>query len=134
MPEYLYQHPKSGKTISVFQKMTDEHVYFENGVEWKRVWKNPQINTAGTKIDPFSESDFVKKTGAMKGSIGDMIDYSEEMSQRRAEKTGIDPVKRKFFDDYQKENKRKHLLDRESKIENDFLSVDLTAPDSSNDD
>lgn len=106
--------------------MTDDHVYFEEGVEWKRVWCNPRVNTVGQKIDPFDSKGFVEKTGKMKGTIGDMMDYSAELSEKRAEKTGVDPVKRKFFDNYQKENGKKHLLDRPKKLESDFMSVDLS--------
>jgi hypothetical protein len=42
--------------------------------------------------------------------MGDMFDYSAEMSQRRAEKAGgVDPVKQKYFDDYSKRtNGKKH--------------------------
>lgn len=124
MPEYIFQCPKTKKVKSIFQKMNDDHVYFENGVEWARLWSNPQINTVGKKIDPFDSKGFVEKTGKMKGSIGDMIDYSAELSAKRAEKTGEDPVKKKFFEDYQKETGKKHLMDRPKKFENDFMSVD----------
>ena len=39
----------------------------------------------------------------MKGTFGDMMDYSSELSQKRAEKAGgIDPVKKKHFENYEK--------------------------------
>jgi hypothetical protein len=37
----------------------------------------------------------------MKGTYGDLIDYSSEMSNKREEKCGTeDPIKRKYFNEY----------------------------------
>lgn len=106
MPIYIYKHPKKEEYIEVIQSMKEEHVYFdEAGLEWKRVFTNPQLNCE-SNIDPFSNADFINKTGKMKGTIGDMQDYSREMSEKRASMHGgIDPVKEKYYQDYAKKRK-----------------------------
>ena len=51
----------------------------------------------------------------MKGSVGDMLDYSKELSEKRAEKNGgVDPVKQKYFRNYEKKTGKKHLADKKS--------------------
>lgn len=123
MPEYIYQHPKTKEVKTIIQSMNEDHSYSEGGIKWNRVWSNPQLNTKGS-VDPFDEKKFVEKTGNMKGTIGDMFDYSAEMSERRASKAGKDPVKEKLFKDYEKETGKKHLMDRPTKFENDLISFD----------
>lgn len=122
MPEYRYESP-DGEIKDIFQSMSEEHVYFEDGVEWKRVFVTPQFNMGETKIDPFSSKEFVDKTGNMKGTYGDMLDFAEEQSQIRAEKMGEDPVKRAYFDKHEKRTGKKHWKDKPEKIENDFFEV-----------
>ena len=52
-------------------------------------------------IDPFNGRQFVDNTAAKKGTMGDMLDYSKELSQKRAEKNGgVDPVKQKYYKKY----------------------------------
>ena len=52
MPIYLFQNPETEEVIEVLQKMKDKHVYFdENGLEWKRIWVNPQMRV-GSYLDP----------------------------------------------------------------------------------
>lgn len=41
MPIYLFKNPKTGKIKEVIQKMTERHVYLENGVEWERIFTSP---------------------------------------------------------------------------------------------
>lgn len=71
------------------------------GDKWTRIFTIPQAAPNGLKpIDPRSSKQFVEKTGAMKGTVGDMLDLSKELSEKRAEKMGTDPVKDKFYKDY----------------------------------
>lgn len=123
---YLYEHPETGETREVIQGMNDIHEYFEDGVKWNRVFTVPHASI-DTKIDPNSAADFVKKTGSKKGTFGDMMDLSAELSERRAEQHGgEDPVKRKLFDDYKKENKgKKHFHDRPKKIETKTATIEF---------
>ena len=83
--------------------MNDEHIYIdEKGIKWNRVWHKPNASI-DAKIDPFSEKDFVKQTGARKGTLGDMYDLSEAMSKERAAKNGgLDPQREKYYDQQEK--------------------------------
>lgn len=121
MPQYVYTNGKETKTV--FQSMNEPHVYSENGIEWKRVYVNPQLNVKGSKIDPYSKKEFIDKTGRMKGTYGDLLDYSAEMSAARAEKDGEDQVKRKFFDEHEKKTGKKHIGDKTNSFENDFIKI-----------
>lgn len=103
MPIYIYQNPITEELVEVVQSMSEDHIYFdENGLEWKRVFISSQLNTNGT-IDPWSSNDFVNKTANTKGSYGDLMDRSSELSEKRAkENGGVDPVKNKYFQNYAK--------------------------------
>ena len=115
MPLYTYKHPDKEEYKDVIQGMNDEHVYSEDGIEWKRVFFAPMASI-DTRIDPFSQKQFTERTGAKKGTLGDMFDYSKEMSHLRAEKTGNgDPVQKKYFDDYaSKRNGQRHLAEKKT--------------------
>jgi len=114
MPEYLYKNPETGEILSVIQGMNDKHEFIDNnGLKWNRVLTAPTMSIDSQSIDPFSEKQFIDKTGNMKGTYGDMVDYSKEMSQMREEKLGKeDPLKRKTFDKYKKERGIAHPNDR----------------------
>jgi len=93
--EFYYsvkEHPKIGEI----------HVDDE-GKEWKRVFSIPTASS-DTKIDPNNPADFVVKTGNKKGTYGDLLDASKELSEKRAQQSGegVDPIQKKFFDDYKK--------------------------------
>ena len=105
MPIYVYKHPEKEEYREVFQGMNDEHVYSEDDVEWSRVFLAPNASIDNT-IDPFSKQQYIDATYNKKGTIGDMMDLSAELSSKRAEKAGgLDPVKEKFYDAYSKERK-----------------------------
>lgn len=111
MPTYIYKHPEKEEYIEIIQSMNDEHVYFDDdGLEWQRQWTNPQLNTESS-IDPFDSKAFVERTGNMKGTYGDLQNYSKELSeQRKSIHGGIDPVQQKHFKKYSKErNGAKHV-------------------------
>ena len=108
MPCYVYENPSTGETKDVYQSMTEPHVYSEEGVEWRRVWNTVEA-AASTQIDPFSEQAFIEKIGSTKGSYGDVIDRSAELSEQRASKRGgVDPVKQKKYADYTKLTGKPH--------------------------
>jgi hypothetical protein len=113
MPLYTYEHPETEKTIDIIQTMNEEHIYVdEKGVQWKRVFHSPQANI-DSKVDPFDNNSFISKTGNQKGTYGDIIDQSKEMSQKREDKLGYDPLRKKYFKEYSKKRRGlKHPLDR----------------------
>lgn len=113
MPIYLYKNPKTDEIIEVYQGMNDEHVYSEGGVNFDRVLTVPQASI-DSQIDPNNPHQFAEKVGKSKGTYGDLLDRSKELSQKRADKIGAeDPIRRAHFDKYSKERKgRKHPEDR----------------------
>ena len=83
---------------------------------------NAAISSDG---DPFSANSFIEKTGNMKGTVGDMLDYSRELSEKRIEKTGSDPVKEQFYKDYAAKRKgKKHPDQLKKKFENSRIKID----------
>lgn len=128
MPLYIYKHPESEEYIEVVQTMLEDHVYFDSeGVQWKRVFTIPNASI-DTSVDPYSSSDFVRKTENKKGTYGDMMDYSKELSEVRASKNGgVDPVKEQYYKDYSaKRNGAKHIDQMKSETKNNkIFDVDL---------
>ena len=91
MPNYIFKSPETGEEREVFQAINDEHVYVVAGLKWERVWTCPQLSM-DTKIDPFSEKQFLDKT-SKPGTIGDMWDRAADLQQERAAgNKGIDPL------------------------------------------
>lgn len=114
MPVYIYKNPITEECIEVVQSMNDEHKYIdEEGLEWKRVFISSQLKTESS-INPWSKNDFVEKTRNTKGSYGDMLDRSAELSQKRSDQNGgVDPIKQNYFSEYSKKRGgAKHIQDR----------------------
>jgi hypothetical protein len=128
---YQFRNKKTGKIIDVIMPMKDyKHYKGENNNEehWERVYDCPQVNIGNGKVvDPFDSKAFVNKTGGMSGTYGDLLDYSSELSERRAQKAGgEDPLKRKYFDDYKKKtNGKKHIKDVPKKIETKNATIEF---------
>lgn len=102
MPIYIFKHPEKEQYKEIFFKMNDEKKFIdENNLEWKRVFTSPELSTFG-ETDPWSHNDFMDKTSSKKGTVGDMMNHSEELSQKRKDKLGYDPLKKKFYENYSK--------------------------------
>jgi predicted nucleic acid-binding Zn ribbon protein len=130
MPLYIYLNSETQEYVEIFQKMNDVKEYFgENGDEttWKRIFTVPNASF-DSKIDPFKASEFARKTGSKKGTYGDLLDKSAELSQQRADIVGgVDPVKAKYFEDYSKTRRGgKHPLDKKSSFENKNVTIDFS--------
>ena len=121
--DYQFKNKKTGKIVDIVMSMKDYRPYrgkSDNEDHWERVYDVPQVNIGNaTVVDPFDNKAFVNKTGGMTGKYGDLLDYSSELSDRRAALAGgEDPLKRKYFDDYKKKtNGKKHIKDIPKKIE-----------------
>lgn len=115
MPEYLFR--KEGTediTTSFFYKMTEapalgSKIIDQDGIIWIRI-VSLDINlgkgtSESTKVDPYSEKQFKDRFEGKKVTLGDMMDASKELSEKRAAKEGKDPVKQKFYDKYAEERK-----------------------------
>ena len=112
MPTYTFLNPHTEEEIDVIQSMKEPHVYVdENGLEWSRKWTSPNA-TIDADIDPFDKQAFNRKVDgvtAERGTMGDLWDRSKELSEKRKQKLGYDPVKSKYLDQYSKERKGKRL-------------------------
>lgn len=110
--------------------MTEPHVYSEpgkHGDKWVRVFVNPQM-AIDVKIDPFSQKDFVDKTGKKRGgTIGDLMDASAQLSQQRERILGQDPVKEKAIDAYERKTHKKHPSKIPKSIEIDVCAKTFKA-------
>ena len=123
MPIYLFKNPKTGKIISVFQSMNEEHVYFDDGIKYERVFTIPNAQIDGD-IDADSSEKFIEKTGKMKGTLGEIWDYSQELSNKRAAKNGgIDPVRQKAEEKYSK--KRRGMKYKSHVTPSEMPKIDL---------
>lgn len=109
MPLYTFQNPDNEDEIEeVYFKMNDEKKHIVNGVEWNRIYTKPNASIH-TQVDPFSLNDFRKATTNKKLTVGDLMDKSAELSEKRAEKNnGLDPIKEKMYSDYEKTTGKKH--------------------------
>jgi len=82
MPFYLFRHPKTQEVREIFFHMNDEKKFIDtNGEQWVREFTVPQASI-DANIDPYSSKAFVEKTRRA-GTIGDLVDMSKEMSERR---------------------------------------------------
>lgn len=127
MPMYIFENPKTKEEMEIFFHMNDEKKYVDDdGLEWKRVFISSQLNTEGS-IDPWDNNSFVNSTANMKGTVGDMLDKSAELSSMRAEKNGgVDPLKKKYFKNYSKErNGTKHHMDKSNTYESKNVKIDF---------
>lgn len=127
MPLYIFSHPKTGEMREVFFHMNDEKLYQdEDGVNWRREYGSPQLNTNGT-VDPWSSKSFVSKTGSTNGTIGDLLDRSSDLSKERASQNGgVDPVKEKYYKDYsRRRNGALHEDKKPKSFENKHIKIDL---------
>jgi hypothetical protein len=126
---YLFKNLKTGEEREVSMSMKDYVPYKgKTGKEnhWQRIYEAPQVSLGNTKNDPFDNKGFVEKTGKMKGSYGDLLDYSKELSDRRSEKIGKeDPLKREHFNKYEKQTGKKHLADKKKVIENHKVKIEF---------
>jgi hypothetical protein len=128
VPIYTYKHPEQEEYREEVQGMNDKHVYFDSdGLEWKRVFTVPNASI-DSKIDPHSSKEFINKTANKKGSMGDIMDYSKDLSLQRAETNGgIDPIKENYYKKYSsKRNGAKHMDQmKEAVKKNNQINVDF---------
>ena len=130
---YNFIHKTTGETKEVEMPMADYKPYKgEDGQaeDWERVYDTPQVNVGNyvaKKVDPWDNKQFVDRTGKMKGTYGDLQDYSAQLSEKRAKEsvTGEDPVKRKHFDKYEKKTGKKHVADKPKVIETKNVKIEL---------
>lgn len=127
MPLYSFSHPETGEIRDIFFNMNDSPKEYidESGTQWVREYSCPELSTQGS-IDPWSNADFVNKTKG-KGTMGDLLDRSAELSSQRADQNGgIDPVKENYYKKYSKErNGSVHPDKLKTSFENKNIKIDL---------
>jgi len=128
MPIYSYRNGLTGEERDIVQRMNDTHEYHgENGEEgvWKRLYR-PIRAAFGMSVDPNNPKAFIEKTGKQKGTYGDLIEQSKELSEKRAaQHGGIDPVKEKYFKEYSEaRNGAKHSEELKRNFSNKNFDVD----------
>lgn len=108
MPVYIFQHPKNKRIIEIIQNMNDEHVYIdEKNIRWNRIFTKPQASI-DTQIDPNSSKEFVSKTAKRGMTVGEMMDLSAELSEKRGGTTGKDEVRDKAEKAYKEKTGKRH--------------------------
>lgn len=107
MPIYIFQNPETEELIEVLQKMDEDHKYIdEHGLEYTRLYTIPNYSI-DSRIDPFSSKEFAEKTRNKKGTIGDLLNESKELSEKRGGQSN-DPILKNFLSSYEKEKGVKH--------------------------
>lgn len=111
MPLYIFEHPETGEQEELLFGINDDKIFTdEEGIKWNRVFSTPNISI-DTAVDPFSKKQFLEKT-SKKGTYGELMDRSRDLSEKRKDKLGYDPVEQKYFKEYSgKRNGVKHHLD-----------------------
>ena len=128
MPLYVYHNIVTDEYIEVVQRMNEAHQY--SGISgdencWRRVFTVPNASI-DAHLDPFSSKDFVNKTQNKKGTYGDLLDRSAEMSDKRASLAGgKDPVKEKYFTDYSAKRRGAKHPDQMKSFESSKIKVDF---------
>jgi len=108
MPQYLYQHPKNKKIIELVQSVHDKHEYIDsNDLKWNRIYTVPELNTEGSLKANCTAREFHDYTGRKKGTMGDLFDRSQELSDKRKKIYGEDPVKKDYLKSWKKKRKNK---------------------------
>lgn len=128
MPIYLYQNIKTKEVREVLQGMNDPHEYYgdEDVPEncWERIYTVPTASI-DTKQDPFSSNQFLNITKSKRGTYGDMLDYSKELSDKRASIVGgEDPIKEEYYKQYSRDRRGAKHPDKMPKVfENKHVKV-----------
>ncbi len=136
MPSYDFAAP-DGTTFTVYLDLKQPAIAYReqviHGQVCKRVYEVPQmaVNTAaGTGRD-----DYRRKTEGKNLKVGEMQEISKEMSHERAAKEGVDPVKERYYQTYEKDIgvkhkdvvKREKLAKAQASLKKYGVKVDLNA-------
>ncbi len=120
MPFYTFTNLKTQEKRDIFFHMNDEKIYNGDGDrevnQWVREYLSPNASI-DTEMDAFDPKSFMKATNKP-DSLGSLFDRSKELSLKRADKEGIDPVRQKFYENYQKTHggKKHHAQAREESV------------------
>lgn len=130
MPIYLYQNTKTKEIREVLQSMNDVHKYYGDKETpencWERIFTVPTASI-DSKLDPFDSNQYIRATGNKKGTYGDLLNKSQELSEKRAQLSGgVDPIKENYYKQYSKDRRGALHQDKIKKtFENKHVKVDF---------
>lgn len=106
MPTYTFKCEKCKTFIDLVFKMKEdkESNCKECGKKLVRVFSVPNM-AMDSKINPYDLDAMTKKTGNMKGTVGDLWRLASEASEKRG--GDDDPIRKKAIEDYAKKRKGK---------------------------
>tara|TARA_R110002153_G_scaffold45929_9_gene129439 strand:+ start:329 stop:727 length:399 start_codon:yes stop_codon:yes gene_type:complete len=130
MPIYEYKHSETGETRDIILSVGQRDSFKgDNGKDenWERQVSRANFTVdPSSTVDPFSKRDFQKVTSNKNGTVGDLMELSEELSEKRADKNGgVDPVQAKHYKDYEKKTGKKHQDDRIKVIEKSGVRIEM---------
>lgn len=115
---YLFENPRTGERKDTSLGIEEEKVYEENGERWNRVFTVPGVYIPNmNRVNPHSQQDFMRRTDKADVTVGDMWDLSGEMSEKRAESMGEDPIRAKHDREESKLRKGKKRAKKLSDVE-----------------
>ena len=136
MPIYTYINTETKESLDVFLSIGDmETIGYRGKCGDEDCWEKQLSSFAisvdsSANLDPFDNEAFNRSISNKSGSMGDIMDLSAELSEKRAEKAGgEDPVQRATYDTYEEKNGVKHHDDRPKKIETDHVVIDFNEED-----
>ena len=110
MPLYLFEQIRTGELREVFFHMTDTKTYSgEDGKEeglWERRYYVPQMGV-DTKFDEWDSKSFAEKSGKKIGTLGNLFDESQALSEKRTKSAGVDPLKESHLKKWKERRRRK---------------------------
>lgn len=126
MPTYVYEHPETGQTKEIVQRMSEPHEYSEDGIQWRRIFDSPNasIDTFGN-MSPFDKQAFIKQTAKKGMTVGDMWDESKRLSDKRAAKVGKDFVKVNAENEYKHRTGKAHPMSEQAEVSSKHLDVKI---------
>ncbi len=110
MPIHDFIHEESSETLTVYVAASapaaEHQQQTRDGKVYKRIYSVPLMATnMGTRHGDATEADFRRATTDKKGlKMGDMQEISAEMSAKRAQRNGLDPVQEAYYERYAQEN------------------------------
>lgn len=120
MAIYIFQNPQNeNDIIEIIMSVNDSHEFSKDGIKWNRIFTVPNASvSSSTNLNPNDSKAFVELTKNKKGSYGDLLDLSKELSQKREKQMGKDAIREQNFKEYSdKRNGKIHPIQRKEKLD-----------------
>ena len=120
MPFYIFESEKGEIVEKFFHMMENKQFFGPDGKFWRRIYLKPQMSIDSIIKDPLSSKEFINNSSRKTGVLGDLIEQSAELSQKREKLCGLDPIKSKYIKNWEKKRKRLHPENRKIKCKNEL--------------